>query len=163
MRQERPNGMQTRPVDHFTESGIEPSTRPSDAITHETADHFLVAHTGLFAGWNGPKKCGNVMCLKHSGVFRFSPSRKICARVVSVGTKEMSCLSQHKSMPFGSTSAVYGWHRVGCLLKDIMVCVSLAPCCRFVDDFFGVEPARCDEYTGGFCLSQSLQPAGISH
>ena len=29
----------------------------------------------------------------------------------------------------------------------------LATCCRYVDDFFGVDPVGC-EYTGGFCLSQ---------
>ena len=50
---------------------------------------------------------------------------------------------QHKSMPFGSTSAVYGWHRTGCLPRDILVCIFLAPCCRYVDDFFGVDPAGC--------------------
>ena len=41
VREERPKGKKTRSVDHFTESGINPATRPQDALTHETADHFI--------------------------------------------------------------------------------------------------------------------------
>ena len=33
--------MRTRSVDHFPESGINPATRPQDALTHETVDHFV--------------------------------------------------------------------------------------------------------------------------
>ena len=33
--------MRTRSVDHFTESGINPATRPLDALTHETVGHFI--------------------------------------------------------------------------------------------------------------------------
>ena len=36
-------------------------------------------------------------------------------------------VSQHKSMLFASTSAVYNWHRVGCLSRDIMVGIFVAP------------------------------------
>ena len=60
---------------------------------------------------------------------------------------------QHKSMPFGSTSAVSGWHRVGWLLRD-MVCIFLVPC------FFGVNLVGC-EYTGGFCHSQMCSLLGF--
>ena len=41
VREERPKGVRTRPVDHFTESGINPATRPQDAIEHETVDHYI--------------------------------------------------------------------------------------------------------------------------
>ena len=41
IREERAKGVRTRPVDHFTESGINPATHPKDAIMHETVDHFL--------------------------------------------------------------------------------------------------------------------------
>ena len=33
--------MRTRSVDHFTESGINPATRPQDALIHEKVDHFI--------------------------------------------------------------------------------------------------------------------------
>ena len=41
VREERPKGTRTRSVDHFTESGVNPATRPQDALTHETVDHFI--------------------------------------------------------------------------------------------------------------------------
>ena len=41
VREERPKGTRTRSVDHFTESGINPATRPQDALAHETVDHFI--------------------------------------------------------------------------------------------------------------------------
>ena len=41
VREERPKGMRTRSVDHFTESGVNPATRPQDALTHEKVDHFI--------------------------------------------------------------------------------------------------------------------------
>ena len=87
----------------------------------------------------------NVMFLKHSDAFRFFLSRSW----VVFGHEGRVWVSQHKSMPFGLTSAVCGWHRVGCLLCDNMVSIFLAPYCRYVDDFFGVDPVGC-EHTGAF-------------
>ena len=34
-------GYMTRSVDHFTESCVNPATRPQDALTHETVDHAI--------------------------------------------------------------------------------------------------------------------------
>ena len=41
VQEERPKGMKTRSVDHFTESGVNPTTRPQNALTHETVDHAI--------------------------------------------------------------------------------------------------------------------------
>ena len=49
--------------------------------------------------------------------------------------------SMHRCCPFGATSAVYAWERVGALLAHIgRKCLKLA-LCRYVDDYFGCE--RC--------------------
>ena len=37
----------------------------------------------------------------------------------------------------------------------------VATCYRYVDDFFGVDPAGC-EYTGGFCLTQICSLLGFA-
>ena len=42
-------------------------------------------------------------------------------------------------MPFGATSSVYAWHRVGNLLTWILLIVAQAPVGRYVDDFFGAS------------------------
>lgn len=60
--------------------------------------------------------------------------------------------ARHNGMPFGATSAVYGWHRVGCFLLAVAVQLFYVTGCRYVDDFFGVD-AKDVQITGGMCLS----------
>ncbi len=45
----------------------------------------------------------------------------------------------HHAMPFGATSSVYAWHRVGALLCSIARKVLHLAVYRYVDDFFAVE------------------------
>lgn len=45
----------------------------------------------------------------------------------------------HYGMPFGATSSVYGWHRVGDLILKIARRVLYLPMSRYVDDFFCPE------------------------
>ena len=42
-------------------------------------------------------------------------------------------------MPFGATSAVYAWHRVGNLSARVVLQGAKAPLGRYVDDFFGAS------------------------
>ncbi len=44
----------------------------------------------------------------------------------------------HNAMPFGATSSVYAWHRVGELLCTIARKVLHLPVYRYVDDFFAI-------------------------
>ena len=54
-------------------------------------------------------------------------------------------------MPFGATSSVYAWHRVGNLLAWLIMTQAKSPLGRYVDDFFGA--ARTDiRWTGGYLL-----------
>ena len=48
-------------------------------------------------------------------------------------------VAQHLGMPFGATSAVYAWHRVGNLLAWVVLKGAKAPLGRYVDDFFGAS------------------------
>ena len=125
VREQGPNGMRTRPVYDFTESGINPATRPLDAVTHETVDHVLSLLLVCLQGKTSPKMWKRDVSESFRRVL--SESHDLCW--VVFGHEEHVWVSQHKSLPFDSTSAVHGWHRIGCLLKD-MVCVFLAPCCR---------------------------------
>ena len=59
--------------------------------------------------------------------------------------------AQHLGMPFGATSSVYAWHRVGNLLAWLILTQARSPVGRYVDDFFGA--ARTDiRWTGGYLL-----------
>ena len=45
----------------------------------------------------------------------------------------------HKAMPFGATSAVVAWHRVGALIAAVARALLHLPVKRYVDDYFAVE------------------------
>ena len=45
----------------------------------------------------------------------------------------------HNSMPFGYTSACFGWDRIGAMIASIARSALRLPVQRFVDDFYGVE------------------------
>ena len=60
-------------------------------------------------------------------------------------------VSQHLGMPFGATSAVYAWHRVGNLLAWVILTSARAPLGRYVDDFFGASRSGIF-WTGGKLL-----------
>ena len=47
----------------------------------------------------------------------------------------------HKAMPFGATSAVVAWHRVGAFILAVARMLLHLPVKRYVDDYFAVE--RC--------------------
>ena len=55
-------------------------------------------------------------------------------------------------MPFGTVSAVYAWHRIGHMLKTIVLRLFKAPMARFVDDFFGASRVGV-KLTGGVLFS----------
>ena len=45
-------------------------------------------------------------------------------------------VSFHHAMPFGATSSVFAWHRVGDLLCQVARKVLHLPVYRYVDDYF---------------------------
>ena len=48
-------------------------------------------------------------------------------------------VSFHHGMPFGATSSVYAWHRVGAAIGAIARRLLHLPVLRYVDDYFAVE------------------------
>ena len=48
-------------------------------------------------------------------------------------------VSFHYAMPFGATSSVFNWHRVGDLILTIARRILHMPMSRYVDDYFGPE------------------------
>ena len=63
-------------------------------------------------------------------------------------------------MPFGTSSAVSAWHRIGVLIKRTVQELLIAQPGRFVDDFFGTEVVGV-HWTGGRCLELVTQLMGI--
>ena len=114
--------------------------RPSGAITHETVDHFLSLVLVCLFGGRSP----NMWKLDVSQACSYSLE---VARFMLGGvwaTKNISGCPNTNLCPSDRRLQSMVGIRIGCLLKDIMVCVFQATCCRFVDDFFGVDPAGCE-------------------
>jgi hypothetical protein len=55
--------------------------------------------------------------------------------------------SRHVATPFGATSSVYAWHRVGAMIQHIAIALLRIPILRYVDDFFAVERAELAEHS----------------
>ena len=53
---------------------------------------------------------------------------------------------KHIVLPFGFVGAVHGWDRIGRAIQFILVKLVRVLCLRYVDDYFGVERARCTEH-----------------
>ena len=66
------------------------------------------------------------------------PSHRWAASVVfqHEGRTWVSC---HNAAPFGATSSVHSWERIGDLICKIAKCMLGLPICRYVDDYFACE------------------------
>ena len=158
VREERAKGWRTRLVDHFTESGVNPATGARDRIQHDGTDLLVRLVLSTFRRGKVPV----VWKRDISQAFRRVPVKEShldCAWVVFLrGGKPF--VSRHCGMPFGSTSAVYGWHRLGHFLRTVAVRYFRAPAGRYVDDYFGSDPEGV-RYTGGRCLSLASNLLGV--
>ena len=67
-------------------------------------------------------------------------------------------VSVHTACPFGSSSAVYSWERVGAMLATLAVRVLHLATLRYVDDFFA--PERCSVLRGGPVACACPHPLG---
>ena len=115
VREERPKGTKTRSVDHFTESGVNPATTARRPYPRDGGPFYLAA--------------GHVHVRERdvAQAFQKVPIKYDATDLSWVVFLHAGVLwaSQHLSMPFGSTSANYAWHRIGSLLKVIIVKVFL--------------------------------------
>jgi hypothetical protein len=150
VREERAAGWRTRVVDHFTESGVNPATQAQDRPRHDTTDVLAEVLLHVLRAGQTPQQWKRDV----SQAFRRVPiqgDHLEYAWVVFL-RHGVPYVAQHRGMPFGTSSAVYGWHRVGHFLRTALVKLFLAPAGRYVDDYFGAEPQGI-RITGGRCLS----------
>ena len=149
VRELRSKGWRTRVVDHMTESMHNPATVPVDKIKHDNVD-ALVRILVCFMR-NGV--CPEMWKRDISKAFRRLP--------VQISHLDMSWVVflhagiiwavQHLGMPFGTTAAVYAWHRVGGFMGAVVQRLCKAPVARYVDDYFGASRSGV-KYSGGKCL-----------
>ena len=158
VREERQQGWRTRVVDDKTESGINEACQPQERLTHDTLD-MLIAIILAFI------QKGVQPALWKRDISRAFRRVAIAAEHLELSwvaflRRGVAWAAQHTAMPFGTTSAVYAWHRVGAMLLAVVLRICKAPAARFVDDYFGCS--KTDVFwSGGRCLSVLAKMLGF--
>ena len=133
VREERDGSMRTRVVDHKSESEINLATQPTEKLSHDTIDSMVKMVQQFVV--NG---CSPLMWKRDIGkAFRRLPVRvdHLDLSWVVFLADGVRMVAQHLAMPFGTTSAVHGWHRTGAFLAALVRRLCLAPVSRYVDDY----------------------------
>ena len=73
------------------------------------------------------------------------PDQRHLAAVVYLDTEGRIMVSEHAKMRFGSIGSVYGWDRVGFMLRSFARRLLKLPIMRYVDDYFGADHHACAE------------------
>ena len=130
-------------------------TMPGE-VTHDHLDDLLATmrmHFQLIGKVGGlprspmrslkclPLQAPGLVCADIDSAFRRLPLRKShrWAAGVAYLVDGIPRVSFHYGMPFGATSSVYSWHRIGDLILKIARRILFIPMCRYVDDYFCPE------------------------
>ena len=149
VREERSAGWKTRVVDDCSESGINMATQACEKLKSDGADILILMVRALTLKGRRPELWKRDI----TSAFRRIPIQEdhLDLSFVVFMVDMVVWLAHHVGMPFGTTSAVHSWHRVGSLLSTIARRFFRAPAAKFVDDYFGASVAGV-RLTGGHCL-----------
>ena len=158
VREERGAGWRTRVVDDCSESGLNGATQATQRLVHDTLD--VLVQMLLFHMRRGLQP--RMWKRDVSRAFRRVPIQvdHLEFAWVAFMWRGMAWMAQHMGMPFGTTSAVHSWHRLGALLLAFVVRACLAPAARYVDDFYGASVAGV-HWSGGRCLTVIAALTGL--
>lgn len=139
----------TRIVDHKSESNINMATAPQETLEHDTIDALVWISLKLMAADLVPVLWKRDL----RKAFRGCPiqAEDLDLTWVAWIHEGVRWVARHLGMPFGTTSAVYAFHRVGALLSSGVRRSAKAPLARYVDDFFGASRSGV-YWTGGRLL-----------
>lgn len=121
---------------------------PRETLHH---DHLDVLTLALREAWVRTGIVYGLFKIDIDSAFRRLP---ICpehwwAASISFLAEGCTWVSTHRAMPFGATSAVHAWERIGALLTSIIVSLLGIVTFRYVDDFYGCEDASSLEHAVG--------------
>ena len=139
----RPDGSQKiRCVDSCTESGLNPCTEATEHLSPDGLDTLfeLMRYMWLYLG-----VVPHILKVDVDSAFRRIP---ICpehrwAAHIAFKHKDIIWIAGHLSMPFGASSSVFAWDRVGAALERIIRVLLKIPVLRYVDDFFTADRPAC--------------------
>ena len=136
-----------RAVDDETASGVNLCTEGGDKINCESLDMLVDAVKQFSLHQGGFKKLGLWKADIKSAYRRLpiQPEHRWMAWVL-VKKDGKLYVARHNACMFGASASVVAWDRVGEMIKNICLSILKIPSLRWVDDFFGVEPAGTTEH-----------------
>ena len=140
--------VKVRCVDSCTESGVNPCTQPVEHVVPDGLD-FLFEVMKLV--WLEFGEVPLPFTVDVNSAYRrvpLQPDHRWAAYVVFM-LNNLVYVAGHLAMPFGATSSVHSWNRVGAALVVILRVVLKIPAGIYVDDIHGVEREACIEHTTG--------------
>jgi len=158
VREEKAAGWRTRVADHATESAVNIATSLRDRMRHDTVDvmvWFMLVLMNIGGGiksWKRDVKRAFKrvpIAVRHA---KFAGAAWMCDNV--------AWFSQHLGMPFGTTSAGHGWHRLANVVIAVARRIVRVVVGRYVDDMFGCD-RETTRRTGGWCIDVLFQLFGI--
>ena len=142
----RPDGTQKiRCVDSCTESGINPCTEATEHLTTDGLDHLFAVMQRVWLDFGvvpHPFKEDIDSAYRRVPVL---PEHRWAAHVAFKHGDTVQ-VAGHLAMPFGASSSVYAWDRVGSALIHIVRTLLKIPVGKYVDDFHGAERPECIEH-----------------
>jgi len=114
-------------------------------VSHDHLDSLLQLLRVVFA------KTGVVPWLWKADIdaaFRRVPlmGTHVWAAGVAYLVDNVAWCSFHHGMPFGATSSVWAWHRIGAMLAHLAVKLLHIPVLRYVDDYFSADRPELVEH-----------------
>ena len=123
VREERQAGWKTRIVDDCSESGANLATQAGEKLRNDGIDVLALMTRGLAQAGAHPLLWKRDI----ESAFRKLPIQvdHLDLTFVVFMVDDVAYVAQHVAMPFGTTSAVHAWHRVGsplCHPAEILPC-----------------------------------------
>ena len=138
--------IKVRCVDGCTESGINPCTQKTEHLELDNLDF-------LFEIMRQIKEQSDIVPHPFkvdidSAYCRvpIQPQHRWAANVI-FAHNDTTYVAGHLAMPFGATSSVFGWSRVGAALVRILRVLLKIPVGIYVDDLHGAERPQCVKHT----------------
>ncbi len=149
----------TRVTDDESKSSVNFATRMQEKLRCETLDTMTYMLTFMLA-------CGRFPLMWKQDVrkaFRACPIfwRHLPFAHVCFLWQGKRYMSGHRSMPFGTISAVAAWHRLGAFACEVCRRLARCPAGRYVDDYYGVCWERI-QVTGDIMLAVLMSLVGTS-
>ena len=137
-----------RCVDSCTESGLNPCTEASEHLSPDNLDCLAEV---MKSCWGMFDEVPHILKVDVDSAFRRVPIAPWDRWAAHIAFKHLGStfVSGHLAMPFGASSSVFAWDRVGAALVRIARVILKIPLLRYVDDLFTAERSQCVEH----CMS----------